>query len=90
MQIILKSMTAFLFITISLVSIYLFLLYIIYLNSFISAIGTSVTDRFGITQIYPTKLDGEQWFMNMTDPNHDTQTFPPHLTKNADGSWKAK
>ncbi len=82
-------MTAFLFITISLVLLYFFLSSLIYLNSFVFAIGIGVTDKFGITQIYPTKLGGEQWFMNMTNPNNDTQIFPPHLTKNADGSWKA-
>ena len=82
-------MTAFLFILISLVLLYFFLSSLIYLNSNVFAIGTSIVDRFGIIQIYPTKLAGEQWFMNMTDPNHDIQTFPPLLTKNADGSWKA-
>ena len=33
-------------------------------------------DKFGIKEIYPTKNGGEEWFMNMLDPN------------NADGSWK--
>jgi len=82
-------MTAFLFILISLVLLYFFLSSLIYLNSNVFAIGTGIVDRFGIIQIYPTKVSGEQWFMNMTDPNHDIQTVPPLLTKNADGSWKA-
>ena len=46
-------------------------------------------DQFGIKEIYPTKSGGEQWFMNMNDPNHDSRTDPQTaLTKNPDGSWK--
>jgi len=45
-------------------------------------------DKFGIKEIYPTKIEGEQWFMNMQDPNHDKQTNPPSMTKNSDGSFK--
>ena len=29
-------------------------------------------DKFGIKEIYPTKPGGEEWLMNMQDPNHDT------------------
>jgi ABC-type cobalt transport system substrate-binding protein len=28
-------------------------------------------DKFGIKEIYPTKIGGEEWFMNMVDPGHD-------------------
>jgi hypothetical protein len=45
-------------------------------------------DKFGIKEIYPTKVGGEQWFMNMQDPNPDKQTNPPGMSKNADGSFK--
>jgi hypothetical protein len=46
-------------------------------------------DPFGIREIYPTKASGEQWFMNMNDPNRDPRTDPKTtLTKNPDGSWK--
>ena len=46
-------------------------------------------DPFGIREIYPTKQGGEQWYMNMFDPNHDNRTDPQtNLTKNLDGSWK--
>jgi len=46
-------------------------------------------DPFGIREIYPTKASGEQWFMNMNDPNRDLRTDPKTtLTKNPDGSWK--
>ena len=45
-------------------------------------------DKFGIKEIYPTKPGGEEWFMNMQDPNNDKRTSPPSMTKNPDGSWK--
>jgi hypothetical protein len=48
----------------------------------------SGVDKFGIKEIYPTKPVGEEWFMNMQDPNHDKRTSPPSMTKNSDGSWK--
>jgi hypothetical protein len=52
--------------------------------------GSSGTlDPFGVREIYPTKAGGEHWFMNMSDPNHDSRTDPQTtLTKNPDGSWK--
>ena len=46
-------------------------------------------DKFGVKEIYPSKPGGEEWFMNMQDPNNDPRTFKnPHMTPNADGSWK--
>ena len=33
-------------------------------------------DKFGILKIYPAKTGGEEWFMNMKDPNNDTRTEP--------------
>ena len=62
----------------------------IYANSTAYALGTGTADKFGIKQIYSTKAGGEQWFMNMSNPLLDARTHPPSLTKNSDGSWKAK
>ena len=46
-------------------------------------------DQFGIKEIYPTKSHGEEWFMDMKNPNDDGRTDPQtKLTKNSDGSWK--
>jgi hypothetical protein len=45
------------------------------------------TDQFGIKKIYPTKADGEEWFMNMSD-GKDPRSDPEPLTKNSDGSFK--
>src|SRR5712692_823 len=51
--------------------------------------GGNNLDPFGIREIYPTTPNGEQWFMNMNDPNNDPRTEPQTtLTKNPDGSWK--
>ena len=30
-------------------------------------------DRFGIIKIYRTDYNGEEWHMNMTEPNNDTR-----------------
>jgi hypothetical protein len=45
------------------------------------------TDSFGIKKIYPTKADGEEWFMDMND-GKDPRSIPPSLSKNSDGSFK--
>ncbi|MBV9179178.1 MAG: hypothetical protein JO297_19275 [Nitrososphaeraceae archaeon] len=59
-------------------------------------IGVSV-DRFGIRELYPTKKGGEEWFMNMDDPNHDPRAGKgegPSTTfvqrNDYDGSWKVE
>ncbi len=55
----------------------------------VSNASSGTVDQFGVREIYPTKAAGEQWFMNMNDPNHDSRTEPQTtLTKNPDGSWK--
>lgn len=47
-------------------------------------------DKFGVTKIYPTKKDGEQWYLK-SNPNSDTRFSPQTtLTKNSDGSFKIK
>jgi hypothetical protein len=55
----------------------------------VSNTTSGTLDPFGVREIYPTKAGGEHWFMNMSDPNHDSRTDPQtRLTKNPDGSWK--
>jgi hypothetical protein len=54
-------------------------------------LGAVGKDKFGIKEIYPTKPGGEQWFMDMDNPNNDPSTDPQTtLIKNNDGnrSWK--
>jgi Big-like domain-containing protein len=42
----------------------------------VTNVSSGTVDQFGIKEIYPTKPGGEQWFMNMNDPNHDNRTDP--------------
>lgn len=52
---------------------------------------SSIPSPDGIAQIYPTKSGGNEWYMNMASPTTDNQFNPKTtLTKNSDGSWKAK
>jgi hypothetical protein len=47
-------------------------------------------DKFGVTKIYSTKKDGEQWYLK-SNPNSDSRFSPQTtLTKNSDGSFKIK
>jgi hypothetical protein len=49
------------------------------------------TDIFGIKKLYPTKNNGEEWYMNMNNPLGDSRFNPQNtITKNPDGSWKMK
>jgi hypothetical protein len=52
-------------------------------------------DKFAIKEIYPTKTDGEEWFMNMNDPGSDPRIGgegPPtrFVQQNDDSSWKVQ
>lgn len=48
-------------------------------------------DKFGIKKLYPTKSNGEQWYINMNNPTSDSRFNPQNtITKNPDGSWKMK
>ena len=49
------------------------------------------TDIFGIRKLYPTKNNGEEWYINMANPEADSRFDPRNtITKNPDGSWKMK
>jgi hypothetical protein len=48
-------------------------------------------DKFGIREIYPTKENGREWYLNMENPKDDESfavTFNPNLTRQEDGSWR--
>jgi hypothetical protein len=47
-------------------------------------------DVFGIKMIYCTKPGGDEWFINMDDPEENLERFDPKgdISKNPDGSWK--
>jgi hypothetical protein len=47
-------------------------------------------DIFGIKEIYPTRLEGREWFLNSEDPRSDGIfyiTSDKNITKQSDGSW---
>jgi hypothetical protein len=55
-----------------------------------SSDGKKNFDKLGVLKIYPTKQDGEQWYLN-SNPNDDPRYSPQTtLTKNSDGSFKVK
>ena len=48
-------------------------------------------DKFGTREIYPTKEDGREWYVNMKNPMDDENfsvTFGPNITRQEDGSWR--
>ena len=59
-------------------------------------------DKFGIEKIYPSKIGGEEWFMNMDNVFDDSQFYPfgvsdskfedsnLRIIQNEDGSWNLK
>lgn len=50
---------------------------------------TGKSDVFGITEIYPTKIDGREWFIDMNNPTSDGIFNPQsNITKQSDGSWE--
>ena len=52
--------------------------------------GKKNLDKFGVTKIYSTKKDGEQWYLN-SNPSSDSRFSPQTtMTKNSDGSFKIK
>jgi hypothetical protein len=56
-----------------------------------STSSSSTTDKFGVSMIHPTKSNGEQWFINMSDPASDSRFDPKStITQNSDGSWNIK
>jgi len=47
------------------------------------------TDKFGIKMLYPSKPNGEQWYIRADHPEKDPQFRPQvPLSKNSDGSFK--
>jgi hypothetical protein len=55
--------------------------------------NSSMTDKFRIQMLYPTKTGGKQWYLDMSDPYSDGQFDSGNnytkLSRNSDGSWKA-
>jgi hypothetical protein len=52
---------------------------------------TSITTppKFKVREIYPTKIGGREWFINMKDPTSDGIFHPgSQIIRHADGSWQ--
>jgi hypothetical protein len=46
-------------------------------------------DKFGIKKLFPTKSGGNEWYVNMADPDGDPLFRNlPSMTKQSDGSWQ--
>jgi hypothetical protein len=89
MKIIIFSASLFIIIILSWLQIYSQISY--HSTIFVSAQNSSGSDNFGIREIYPTKENGREWYMNMESPKEDEHfsiTFNPNLTKQEDGSWR--
>lgn len=49
----------------------------------------SLSDKFGILEIYPTKPGGREWFIDMNNPTEDIEFEPgSNITHQLDGSWQ--
>jgi hypothetical protein len=91
MKIIVFSASLFILITLCLLQIYLQISYPPTSTVFAYNQNTSGSDNFGIREIYQTKENGREWYMNMESPKEDEHfsiTFNPNLTKQEDGSWR--
>ena len=52
---------------------------------------TTPIDKFGIAQLYPTKIGGREWYVNMEDPKDDPyfrNLANIQFAKQEDGSWR--
>ena len=55
----------------------------------ISSESLTKLDKFGIMEIYPTKLGGREWFIDMNNPAEDPGFNPrSNITRQLDGSWQ--
>ncbi|MGE5685238.1 MAG: hypothetical protein ACM3ZS_08865 [Nitrososphaerota archaeon] len=55
----------------------------------ISSESLTKLDKFGILEIYPTKLGGREWFIDMNKPVEDPGFNPgSNITRQLDGSWQ--
>jgi hypothetical protein len=87
-----KSKSLLLLITIIVISVgSIFVVVIYYFSSFVSLRApVEGKDLFGIDKIYPTKEDGQEWYVNMENPFSDdpfSSSFEHDITRQADGSW---
>lgn len=91
MKIIVFSVCLFIGIAVCLLQTELSIFSLITKSVFASTQNPLQADKFGIREIYPTKENGREWYMNMENPKEDEHfsiTFNPNITRQEDGSWR--
>ena len=91
MKIIVFSASLVIMIALCLLQIYLQISYPPISSVFAFSQNSSGSDNFGIREIYQTRENGREWYMNMESPKEDEHfsiTFNPNITKQEDGSWR--
>ena len=91
MKIIVFSVFLFIVIAVCLLQTELSIFSLITKSVFASTQNPLQADKFGIREIYPTKENGREWYMNMENPKEDEHfsiTFNPNITRQEDGSWR--
>ncbi|MGV8106668.1 MAG: hypothetical protein ACP5OH_02725, partial [Nitrososphaerota archaeon] len=49
----------------------------------------NMTDKFGVMEMYPTKVGGMEWFVDMNNPTEDPGfETESNITRQLDGSWQ--
>jgi hypothetical protein len=52
-------------------------------------INSSALDKFGVVEIYPTKENGREWYMNTSDPRSDKDFVADgRIKKQPNGAWR--
>ena len=77
--------------TIIIIFIYYYYPQILFLPPHIPSTTTTAIHNFKVREIYPTKQNGREWFINLDDPTAD-RIFDPRseITQEHDGSWQIK
>lgn len=91
MKIIVFSASLVIMFALCLLQIYLQISYPPTSSVFAFSQNSSGSDNFGIREIYQTRENGREWYMNMESPKEDEHfsiTFNPNITKQEDGSWR--
>ena len=91
MRIILIPISLFILISVYFLQSELSIIQIVSPSSPASSENHMTYDKFGIREIYPTKVNGREWFVNMENPKEDKNfaiTFNPNLTRQEDDSWR--
>lgn len=85
-----RALSAGIFIVISIIVILILAYYFYSNNASVKQIIPVGLDKFGTSEIYPTKTGGRQWYINMKNPMIDhlfSKSSNVNLTEQPDGAW---